>query len=462
MGGTGGNGGQPPTRPPFVTKPTPASKPFLGQKWKDTLNQASNPNLHPDANGDNTPDGTSDDDTFTSESESAFPDVSFADPCVTNKGPRAQSSSSYIYPVQCPSNLDNNLPIHPLTHFMTRNQCTQGFLQSLQERLRNNQAELTRLRQQLEFEVYYLRTFENSQQITLKKICERREEFPTKSFLSLENIERAKLACEANNQNRQQEIEHLEFRYDQLLRIVNRELAEVSAIQFGINFRAHHPNDEFVIFIREDGHIVQRTNRYHLSRFEIDKPITTTTTTEFPPETFGPNGKKHPSSKPRDKRSNVETNHLTITPQLNATISLNQTRSFEVIRIDHAFEMLTLYKSPKNMLIVFPDQKVIFKALTQTMDNKFVMLHDLIKGYYANRYDSSLAHTTSAYFKFTTELENSSIDIKFKKQFILDLNDFLKQQMDSNLRWYYDPLHAIEDINTKILSVEHEMFSIRI
>jgi hypothetical protein len=78
----------------------------------------------------------------------------------------------------------------------------------------------------LEFEVYCLRTFENSQQITLKKICERREEFPTKSFLSLENIERAKLACEANNQERQQEIEHLEFRYDQLLRILNRELAE--------------------------------------------------------------------------------------------------------------------------------------------------------------------------------------------------------------------------------------------
>ncbi len=65
-----------------------------------------------------------------------------------------------------------------------------------------------------------------------------------------------------------------------------------------------------MIFIREDGHIVQRTNRYHLSSFEIDKRITTTT--EFPPGTFGPIIKKHPSSKPRDKHSNVETNHLTI------------------------------------------------------------------------------------------------------------------------------------------------------
>ena len=116
-GGSGGGGDQPPTRPPFFTKPTPASKPFLGRKLvvKDRNFESDD---------DNTPTGTSGDESeFTSESESAFPDESFQDPCVVNKGPRVHGSSSRIFPIQCPASLKNYLPIHPSTHFITREMC---------------------------------------------------------------------------------------------------------------------------------------------------------------------------------------------------------------------------------------------------------------------------------------------------------------------------------------------------
>jgi hypothetical protein len=61
------------------------------------------------------------------------------------------------------------------------------------------------------------------------------------------------------------------------------------------------------------------------------------------------------------------------------------------------------------------------------------------------------------YRTFTIELENSSIDLDFKKHFFLELNYFIYQQINSNLHWCYDPLNAIEDVNTKILSVEHRI-----
>ncbi len=49
-----------------------------------------------------------------------------------------------------------------------------------------------------------------------------------------------------------------------------------------------------------------------------------------------------------------------------------------------------------------------------------------------------------------------------KKHFIAELDNFIKQQLHSNLRWYYNPLGAIEDLNTKLISTEHDMFSIRV
>ncbi len=41
----------------------------------------------------------------------------------------------------------------------------------------------------------------------------------------------------------------------QLLEV--RNAAEISAMRFGLNYARQHPSDEFVIFVMEEGHILQ-------------------------------------------------------------------------------------------------------------------------------------------------------------------------------------------------------------
>jgi hypothetical protein len=425
-GGSGSGGDQPPTRPPFFTKPTPASKPLLGRKLV-----VKDPNIGSD--DDNTPTGTSGDESeFTSESESAFPDESFQDPCVVNKGPRVHGSSSRIFPIQCPASLRNYLPIHPSTHFITREMCTQTFLHSVQEMLRDNNEELNNVRERIVYERNHERFIKS--------------EYETQELYS--------------NRMRWQENSRidLELRLNQLGRTINRHLAEVSAAQFGINYQRSHPYDEFVIFIREDGNILQRTNEYSPSRFENEQ--TTSTTTAKPTVTLR---KEYPERHPRDKRSNVHTNQLdvsshvgvtppiNVTPPMNVDLPTNATPEFKVVWVNHVFEMATLFENPENVLVVYPNKNFIFKALTKTMDNNFKILQDLIKGYFSNGYKASLDHTALAYLKFTSKLEHSLLPIDFKKRYISEVDDFIKQQLKSDLRWYHNPLRALEDLNTKIL-----------
>jgi hypothetical protein len=425
-GGSGGGGDQPPTRPPFFTKPTPASKPFLGRKLvvKDRNFESDD---------DNTPTGTSGDESeFTSESESAFPDESFQDPCVVNKGPRVHGSSSRIFPIQCPASLKNYLPIHPSTHFITREMCTQNFLHSVQEMLRDNNEELTNVRERI--------------------VYERNHERFIKSEYETEELYSNRMRWQENSRI------DLELRLNQLGRTINRHLAEVSAAQFGINYQRSHPYDEFVIFIREDGNILQRTNEYSPSRFENEQ--TTSTTTAKPTVTLR---KEYPERHPRDKRSNVHTNQLdvsshvgvtppiNVTPPMNVDLPTNATPEFKVVWVNHVFEMATLFENPENVLVVYPNKNLIFKALTKTMDNNFKILQDLIKGYYSSGYKASLDHTALAYLKFTSKLEHSLLPIDFKKRYISEVDDFIKQQLQSDLRWYHNPLRALEDLNTKIL-----------
>jgi hypothetical protein len=425
-GGSGGGGDQPPTRPPFFTKPTPASKPLLGRKLV-----VKDPNIGSD--DDNTPTGTSGDESeFTSESESAFPDESFQDPCVVNKGPRVHGSSSRIFPIQCPASLRNYLPIHPSTHFITREMCTQTFLHSVQEMLRDNNEELTNVRERI--------------------VYERNHERFIKSEHETQELYSNRMRWQENSRI------DLELRLNQLGRTINRHLAEVSAAQFGINYQRSHPYDEFVIFIREDGNILQRTNEYSPSRFENEQ--TTSTTTAKPTVTLR---KEYPERHPRDKRSNVHTNQLdvsshvgvtppiNVTPPMNVDLPTNATPEFKVVWVNHVFEMATLFENPENVLVVYPNKNLIFKALTKTMDNNFKILQDLIKGYYSSGYKASLDHTALAYLKFTSKLEHSLLPIDFKKRYISEVDDFIKQQLKSDLRWYHNPLRALEDLNTKIL-----------
>jgi hypothetical protein len=342
-----------------------------------------------------------------------------------------------------------------MTTFISRQQCTDEGLRIVQQRLADNRVDLANVTDDLSIFNTYLEFQQNAQDNVFDQVCAARAKAPTRPVLSIANLERTRLFCERTLDDTVRFIRSLEHRRNEINRMINRDLAEESAIRFGRNYARLHA-DEFVIYLMEQGHILQLTNPFYPSRFsatnEPPATATQTPTAAPPPPTFGPMRKKHtPSKRPRDKRSNVLTNEL--------DVSLH----FDVVSIDHAFQMADLLKHGKNMLIVFPDNTKIFRSLTKLMDNNFIVMHDSIKGYYTSgKFDTLLVQLTSDYFRFTTALERSSIHIDFKKQFIIDLNDFIRQQISSDLRWYYYPRNAIEDVKTKIVTVTHNMYSIKI
>ena len=112
--------------------------------------------------------------------------------------------------------------------------CTQTFLHSVQEMLRANNEELTNVRERI--------------------VYERNHERFIKSEHETQELYSNRMRWQENSRI------DLELRLNQLGRTINRHLAEVSDAQFGINYQRSHPYDEFVIFIREDGNILQRTN----------------------------------------------------------------------------------------------------------------------------------------------------------------------------------------------------------
>jgi len=465
-GGTGG-GGQPPTRPPFVTKPTPASKPGFVKILKV-------PTPRPDASESDsefTPEGTSDDGWDSDAPHTPVErfnhfrelETSLVDSCVANLGPRVHSSSSDIYPVNCPEIIDNRLPIHPSTHFIRSEQCTEAGLDAVLQRLAENQEAIVDATNELEILNNFMRIQQNSQANVFADVCKARIVNPNAPFLTVENVDRTKAMCVENIQRTANFVRHLECRLRSLRQTVNRDLAEQSAISFGRNYARHHPNEEFVIFLLEEGNVIQRTNPFHPSRFspteEPEEPAARVTLA--PPNLDGPVRKKTPSKRPRDKRSNVLSNRLD--SQVDSRVDSQVELHFDVMKIDHVFQMANLFHLKKNILIVFPDSAKIFQSLTKTMDNNLIILHDSVKTYYTSgRYEANLKMMTSDYFKFTNALERSSVDLDFKKHFILELNDFVRQKLGDQLKWFYNPYDSIEEVRTKILNVSQKMYSIKI
>ena len=438
VGGTGG-GGEPPTRPPgtYVTKPTPLGPPSFTER----------PESESDSNSEGTSGNSGNDNPM---------DTSVVDSAWVCRGPRVHSSSSDLYPVNCPPNLMNNIPIHPATHFIRREICTEEGLATAQQSLAENQFEILEVSNELEILRNYMQVQQHAQANVFAEVCRAITRNPTSPFLTEANIDRTKAVCVENLERTASFVRHLQQRLASLIQAVNLNLAEVSAIRFGMNYARHHPMNEFVIYLMEEGHVLQRTNSFHPSRFtpteELEEPVARVTLA--PPPQQGPIRKKTPTRRPRDKRSNVLTNYL---------MSEANEIQFDVVNIDHAFQMVNLLNIRKNVLIAFPDKIQIYRSLTQSMDHNLIAFYDSVKSYFTSgRYETYLKKMTSDYFKFTEALENSSIDFDSKKHFIWELNENIRYYLGDQIKWFYDTYNSIQDVTKKIADMSHKMYSIKI
>ena len=448
-----GGGDQPSTPPPNFNKPTPASHPIIIETYtaapktedgssddQSSMHSSQRESL-PTDDGNYQPQSP----RSSLHSDDSNMDQSFVDPCVLNRGPRLHSTSSFLYPIQCPQVLANDLPIHPSTHFVRREDCTVERIGEYEQNLRENREAIYDLTNYISIHRSYHRIQENARDSAFEVICKAAAKNPTASFNSPENIARTRAMCAIQMENSFSYILDLERRLAifQLLEV--RNAAEISAMRFGYNYVRQHPSDEFVIFVMEEGHILQRVNPFIPSRFSGPRD-------EEPenPEDHVPTPK--PESPRRFPRNNILTNQLN-SPQPN----------FDVVHIDHAFEMTKYFNKKRNILIVYPNDSKIFKSLTKTMDNNIAIIHDAIKKYYTSgKYEQQLKNMTGEYFKFTNQLELSHIDFDFKKHYIFELDDYIRQKLDGNMLWFYDTYNCIEDVKTKISNMFKRLFATKI
>ena len=435
-----------------VTPPTPATV---------------RPHLHSDADGNNTPDGTSDDQMGSSDASNSdndqqnVMDQTLQDRCIVNKGPRVHSSSSQLFPIQCPQTHNNQLSIHPSTHFIRRDQCTEEYMRTLNERITANEPELERLQHEFAVLTHLAGVFRQATARTLQEVWDRRQQNPyEKPILSVWDIDKIKEVCSNDHDGIERTTDELEERVSDLRRSINRDLAERNAAQFGMNYLRNHPNDEFVIFVMESGNYLQRTNSYYPSRFSVNRETTTTTTTRSSTivtesNTLGVLRKKSQGRyepRPRDKRSNVETNEL-----------FTSLSSFKIVKLTFASEMVDYFQIRENVLLVLPSKTKMYLDISQIVDNNLIIFYDLIQGYYTSgRYSSELDLLQKAYFHFTHLLERSSISLNDKKDLLNEINETIKLHMTTSMGWYYKTLHAIMDIKIKVFNTQAKMYAIKI
>jgi hypothetical protein len=260
-----GGGDQPPTPPPNFNKPTLASHPVIIETYTaapksedgssddhSSFQSSMRESLaHPDNDGNYQPQSPR-----SSLHSDDNMDQSFVDPCVLNRGPRLHSTSSYLYPIQCPNVIMNNLPIHPSIHFVRREDCTVERIGKYEQNLRENREAIYDLTNYISIHRSYHQIQENARDNAFEVICKAAAKNPTAAFNSPENVERTRAMCAIQMENLFSYILDLERRLAIFQLLEARNAAEISAIRFGYNYVCQHPSDEFVIFVMEEGHIL--------------------------------------------------------------------------------------------------------------------------------------------------------------------------------------------------------------
>ncbi len=91
----------------------------------------------------------------------------------------------------------------------------------------------------------------------------------------------------------------------------------------------------------------------------------------------------------------------------------------------------------ENVLLVLPSKSKMYLDISKTVDNNFIIFHNLISGYYTSgKYSSELDLLKKAYFDFTHQLERSSISFSNKKDLISELDETIKNHVNTSMSWY--------------------------
>jgi hypothetical protein len=126
--------------------------------------------------------------------------------------------------------LNNQISIHPSTHFIRRDQCTEEFLRTLNQRIAANEPEFERLQHEFQFLTHYAGVFRQASARTIQEVCNKRQQNPyEKPFLSVWDIDKIKEVCANDHDKIERNIDQLEVRVSDLCRSINCDLAQRNA-----------------------------------------------------------------------------------------------------------------------------------------------------------------------------------------------------------------------------------------
>ena len=459
IGGGGGNG--PPTQPPRYVKPTPAS-----------ASESHIPRKKIKAEKSHVPEGQQqeqeggqgqDEEEFEEEnvghevSGSSSPmDESFVDPHAYQRGPRIISSSysgsssnmfrlSRMYPIQNPRLLDPDLPFHPSSTFIRREEATYENIDAARLQLNRNQDEIGRL----EHNIRAYQTFEQF----IAPTTERRNFFlrycnakPTRVF-TLENIHPEQLdaihqICQNTEERIATEMQTLRRQQNDLENEnihLNRRL---SALHVANNYARYNPTHEFVVYLIGFDNIVQLTH-------PLTAPVQM------------PNFSNLPRALPLQPAT---ASGPTPAPDLSAVKSERPKRSlreFPVLHLNHAYEIFK-HLDNSSKIIVFPSEKTeVYKELLN-FEISFKIYANLIDGWYIHhQHAASMEALRTTFLHFDTEIRTSQKNHNFKINLIQHLNKFIALQMEPTMKWYWSTEKSIMHVKSEIIKAKFQLENVK-
>ena len=397
-GGAGGSGIPPPTKPPFLNRPTPA--PAL--------------------------DLTDDEDEDEEQKKAKYRKLepSPMKPCGTRPLPELEPQASRIFPIGGPEAIvtDPSLPLHPNNRWIGRERCTRDAVREsyreileVESRLRDLAAEHTALSE------LYDDAHENYMHIV--------DTTPKNSEANAKTLDNAYRRYQQRTNDLMFNMVTSRVNYQRMNRRLQELLNTYEAQRVGWGYHRLHPTHEFIVVLANNIPIVQRTQPLNARLPNRNRNNDNANNDNNDPS----NNKIHPKG-PRDRRSIKE--NCTIVPYFT---------------LNYLSDLADPELAPG--IYVFNDKNVRLSDKMEYLTNVYSMIKKTLHAWHDSWFYTKLHDKMNAAFlEFTAVLKNEDFSTYKKKLLAMtSVINHLVGFMDEHYTWYAYP----EDVPEKITTIIH-------
>jgi len=349
------------------------------------------------------------------------------DHCIIERGPvvgtgpspskKTKQTKSKLFPFGVPSPMNMHIPFHPLSRFISRDECHIANLNQMTENIQTLTQHLSVLRQELErnwndYERDVIMYTRRGMEI------ERGEATPPTRQTTEAYVANLRRECTRSQERIMRDRQNFGFEIN-LTEMSIRDLTRtLRGVQMGMEYMRVHPRSMFVIYFTAGDRdpVVQ----------SVQEP-------------------QNDPNHPRDKRSNTDTNQLNsfdITRPVEEIITVNSIEDFY-------FEISQPMLENRYRLIAIKDmqeKKETDKLTTETLILAKVLdlLTNTIHGYFPSFwYTTRLEELVGAHNNFHDRALDPTYNYYDRERAIEKMIDILSSQLNDKLEWWHDPAEAI-------------------